>query len=435
MHLLFLSSQQAGEIKAKRPLRSLRSRRACFLIAKEDSLTRFHAVADILKHKGLRRIGLALTLVPLLLLAVHLFNREEDDGTGPADREDKADPISPLLAELGEPPDWSQLDRFQKTITWSTFLDRLERIYTKDSVWQEWIALDLKKMQVVVDGYPLTLAETDQPPPGSIYRWKRRSDLDPKRALPLSGLKIALDPGHIGGDYAALEEREHRWGKTVIREGTMTLRTAEMLSPLLEDLGASVTLVRSKLAPVTGKQAEDFADPRLFYRTSEIRARARLVNQSIQPDLVICLHFNGSSSPVPESNQHFHIILNGTYAGEELAHEDERFQMLQRLLSATIQEEIPLAREIAGAFAERTGLPPYQYPLSSPYSQRLDSHPYLWARNLLANRLYQCPVIFLEPYVMNSTPFIARYRRNPDEIYREYARAVADGLARYYAQE
>ena len=26
----------------------------------------------------------------------------------------------------------------------------------------------------------------------------------------------------------------------------------------------------------------------------------------------------------------------------------------------------------------------------------------VWARNLLANRIYRCPVVFLEPYIANS---------------------------------
>ncbi|MDB4509986.1 N-acetylmuramoyl-L-alanine amidase [Akkermansiaceae bacterium] len=244
---------------------------------------------------------------------------------------------------------------------------------------------------------------------------------------------IALDPGHIGGNYAKIEEREHKWGDVIIREGSMTLETARILKPMLERLGASVTLVRSSLEPLTKKQAKDFADPKLFYRTSEIRARANFVNESIKPDLVICLHFNGSSSTIPAASQHFHIILNGTYTAGELAHEDERFEMLQRLLSGTITEEIPLAREIAIAFNQTTKLPPYQYPDSSPTSRNLANHPNLWARNLLANRLYQCPVIFMEPYVMNSIPFITRFRKNPREIYHEYAQAVADGVVRYYS--
>jgi hypothetical protein len=36
---------------------------------------------------------------------------------------------------------------------------------------------------------------------------------------------------------------------------------------------------------------------------------------------------------------------------------------------------------------------------------------------------------------MNSIPFIARFRKNPAEIYREYAQAVADGVTRYYSSQ
>ena len=108
--------------------------------------------------------------------------------------------------------------------------------------------------------------------------------------------------------------------------------------------------------------------------------------------------------------------------------------MLQRLLSGTIEEEIPLAREIAASFNQSVNLPPYRYPEESRTSQNIANHPNLWARNLLANRLYQCPVIFMEPYVMNSLPFITRFKKDPEKIYREYARAVAHGIAQYYSR-
>lgn len=340
-----------------------------------------------------------------------------------------------ILAALGLKPDWSDLDRFQNTISRETFLNRLETIYTKDDSWRSWININEAQNHALIGNYQLNFSSEDKPVPGSIFDWKTLADLSKDRTLPLDGLVIAIDPGHIGGDYAKIEEREHEWGDITIREGSMTLETAKLLQPMLEEFGASVTLVRSTLEPVTKDKAKDFADPKLFYRTSEIRARAELINQSIKPDLVICLHFNGSGSRIPVGSQHFHIILNGTYTADELAHEDERFEMLQRLLSGTITEELPLAREVASAFNARVKLPAYRYPCSSFTSQNLANHPNLWARNLLANRIYQCPVIFLEPYVMNSIPFIARFRKNPAEIYREYAQAVADGVTRYYSSQ
>ncbi|MFT6574364.1 MAG: N-acetylmuramoyl-L-alanine amidase, partial [Akkermansiaceae bacterium] len=312
--------------------------------------------------------------------------------------------------------------------------NRLENIYSRDDSWRKWITIDDEKRLANLGGFTLRFSKSDLPAPGAIFDWKTRAALSPSRALPLSGLHIALDPGHIGGDYAHIEAREFKWDDVTIREGTMTLATAQLLAPMLEAQGATVTLVRDRLEPVTEKRAASFPDPRLFYRTSEIRARAKLVNETIKPDLVICLHFNGTASKTPELFQHFHIILNGTYTAGEIAHEDERFQMLQRLLAGTIEEEIPLAREVAASFNELVSLPPYRYSRNSRTSKNLTKHPNLWARNLLANRLYQCPVIFMEPFVMNSTPFIEAFRTDPKKIYRGYARAVADGVTRYYSQ-
>jgi hypothetical protein len=59
----------------------------------------------------------------------------------------------------------------------------------------------------------------------------------------------------------------------------------------------------------------------------------------------------------------------------------------------------------------------------------------------LANRLYQCPVVYIEPYVMNSREVWDRVQAGDydsrklidgkvrESIYREYATAVANGVA------
>ena len=62
----------------------------------------------------------------------------------------------------------------------------------------------------------------------------------------------------------------------------------------------------------------------------------------------------------------------------------------------------------------------------------------------MANRIDECPVLYVEPYVMNSPGVFARIQAGDYEgtrqidgtpresIYREYADAVAQGLADYY---
>lgn len=354
----------------------------------------------------------------------------------PRDSEAPTPPSKPTILQISDlipEVTWSELDRFQSTITRETFLRRLTQIYTKSDAWQD--HLTVLPDHAMIGTYRLDFAPGTIASPGAIWDWQGRHHLPPSRALPLAGLHIAIDPGHIGGAFSQLEERHLKYGDHApIREGSMTLATARLLRPLLEAQGAQVSLVRDSENPVTDYRPINFQNPILFYRTSEIRARARKINHTLQPDLVLCLHYNATGSPVPLPGQHLHLILNGTYTRSELANEDERFTMLQRLLSGVIEEEIPLSAAIAESFARRADLPPYTYPANSPTSQNIAGNPYLWARNLLANRLYLCPVIFLEPYVMNSTEFISAFKESPETIYQEYAQAVLEGLLTYYSQ-
>jgi hypothetical protein len=268
-----------------------------------------------------------------------------------------------------------------------------------------------------------------------------------------------------------------------VAEGDMTLRVAQMLTPKLQALGAEVLLVRQALEPVTSKRPETlrdaarqelallgvlhprenydtFADPQrgstvqaqselLFYRISEIRQRAEVVNTQLQPDLVLCLHFNAEAwgDPLrPEfvPRNHLHMLINGCYSTGELRFDDQRFEMLLRLLSGAYPEELAASEHVAAALATATQLPPYQYTTGN--ARRTGRGPYVWARNLLANRLYHAPVVFLEPYVMNSEVIWARVQAGDYDgeftiggesrrsIFREYADAVAEGLREYYTR-
>jgi len=185
----------------------------------------------------------------------------------------------------------------------------------------------------------------------------------------------------------------------------------------------------------------------LFYRNSEIRERAELVNERIRPDLVLCLHFNAEAwneptKPTLVDHNHLHLLVNGAYLPPELEFDDVRFEMLQRLLSRTHEAEIGLAEQLAVTMARRTQLPPYQY--TTENVTRAGTTGYVYLRNLLATRLYQAPVIYFEPYVMNSDEVFWRVEEGDYEglrnvngtdrpsIYREYADGIVDGLVEYY---
>jgi hypothetical protein len=106
-------------------------------------------------------------------------------------------------------------------------------------------------------------------------------------------------------------------------------------------------------------------------------------------------------------------------------------------------EELAVARPVVQALAGATGLPPFSYTTGN--ATRAGGNDYLWARNLLANRLFDCPVIYLEPYRMNHEETYARIQAGDYEgdrevagkmrrsIFREYADAIVEGLRAYYS--
>ncbi|MFZ9941483.1 MAG: N-acetylmuramoyl-L-alanine amidase [Luteolibacter sp.] len=416
-------------------------------------------------------------LIPLLVAAVVWLwwqNRAPNDAAPPQSAK------SPTLSTLGRVPDWKSLEAHQESMTRDEFERLLTTIFASGEAWRRFVNIGENEAQIrttdAADAETFVLRFAKQ---GAVKKpsrwWLAPEDLPPPTdGKPLDGLHIAIDPGHIGGAWARVEERWFDAGDGhAVCEGDLTLQVANRLKPQLESLGARVTLVREKTEPVTtwrpealietARQSSDQSTApdspealrklaeRLFYRTAEIHARAELVNESIKPDLVLCLHFNAEAwgdpnQPTLIDRSHFHILINGAYSDEELRMADHRFAMFDKLLSRSHEEEISIGSKVADVFARQSGLPPYTYPATSTNALPVSGQPYLWARNLLANRLYQCPVIFMEPYVMNSITDHARLKLGDYEgtrdvngtqrisIIREYADALAEGLKQAYAE-
>lgn len=368
------------------------------------------------------------------------------------------------------------MEAFRETITREEFSRLLNDIYAPANAASAVIAIGDDRAWIAKDPGWQDCVELRLAKPGSVARrtpryWRALSEIK-KTSRPLQGLKIAIDPGHLGGKWARMEERWFTIGDAKpVTEGDLTLTVAKLLAPRLRALGASVDLVRSSDVPLTGRRPgtlhaaarEEFArgaaEPpreeniewhaeRLFYRASEIRARGLLVNRELRPDLVLCLHFNAEAwgdpmQPALTDRNHFHALVNGCYAASELNFDDVRFEMLLKLLSHSFDEELALSESVATTMAAATGLPPYQYTTGN--ARAVGKTGYVWARNLLANRIYECPVIFLEPYVMNCRDVFDRIQAgdyegermiagvNRPSIFREYADSVAEGLRAYSA--
>ena len=393
-----------------------------------------------------------------------------------------------LSNPLADSPNWKALAKFQQTITHDEFERLLRQVYCTHGISEELIRVDPKFACILTDRdvqswFTLRFAKSEEARLPLSRPWRPAASLPRrKKAAPLSGVKIALDPGHIGGAWAKMEERWFKSGDAApVEEGEMTLFVAKMVAERLRASGARVSFVRDKTEPVTPYRPADFKeaaravlrangtenppeefqgpdDPLkdqsvrwqseiLFYRTSEIRERARLVNSKLRPDLVLCLHFNAEEwgdekNPTLIDKNHLHLLVNGSYLPDELEADDVRYEMLLRLLSRNFDEELKVADVAAAALARKTGLPPYEY--TKDIVTKVGTSGYVYARNLAATRLYRCPVVYYEPYVMNSNEVVARIQAGDYEgtrvingverpsIFREYADGVVEGLVEYY---
>jgi hypothetical protein len=330
------------------------------------------------------------------------------------------------ISVLGAKPKWSILEKYQETITHDEFAHLINDVYCTHGFAEDLLKIDNASANILKDRGAqsfLTLRfardEAGRKPVPRL--WHPAKSQSPASAdKPLAGLRIALDPGHLGGKWAKMEERWFQVGESEpVKEGDLTLRTARLLAPKLRRLGAKVLFVRNNTQPITAKRPGDFKelarkilirngvpqpradvlDPKdpekeqtihwqseiLFYRYSEIRRRAVLVNTKLHPDLVLCLHFNAEgwgdpNSPTLIDNNHLHLLVNGSYLKEELEFDDERFEMVRRLLGRAFDEELALADSVADSMAKATGLPPYQYPTTQT-TTKVGTSGYVYARN------------------------------------------------------
>ena len=365
--------------------------------------------------------------------------------------------------------DWSALEHWQQTISRADFETLVSRVYCPSGALTNYLAYGTNSVTVYS-----TPAKTKSP----LFTLQFATLPSFPLFHPLSFKRVALDPGHIGGEWARMEERFFVRDKDrPIQEAVLNLAVARLLKARLEAAGAEVFLTKNELEPVTEKRPEDFrvqaareiavltrfdsfpplereaaaADAirkraeSLFYRGAEIAARARLLNEKIKPDITLCIHFNAvewdECQNLVDDNR-LVVFVHGDYLESELTDDDQKLRLISKLLERSHPIELAAASAIATALASTTKLPPVEYGSSSG-AVRVGDNPYVYARNLAANRLVNGPVVYLEPYYMNNRVVYRRIElgdyqgkqeiegRHYKSIFREYADAVADGLGQF----
>lgn len=378
-------------------------------------------------------------------------------------------------------PDWSVLDSFQGEISRNNFNYLLKNVYCpRSSWWKDWIVIQESEVLIRTENgkdnwYRISFKEGNE-----TFDFSNSVSIYPISPS-IKGLKIALDPGHIGGEFSEMEGRHFSInGQKPVKEGELSLEVAKILEKKLQGVGVDVILLRNENKPVSNYRPSDFiADAEkwvfekekvlknsypaldraemikkrsevLFYRVSEIYARAEILNHKIKPDLTICIHLN--AAPWKDQDNHllverndYHVLVNGCYMGGELADPFQRYEMVFRLLQGWHATELKVADNVSRSFGSATNMPAFSY--KGPNALKVGDVDGVWARNLLANRIYQCPVVFLEPYVANSKETYERIQLgNYDgekniggemkhSLVEEYAESVFQGLLSSFAAQ
>lgn len=386
------------------------------------------------------------------------------------------------LSPLAAPPDWSTLEGYQRTIHRDEFQRLIDQVYSPDGAFWKYAVLDDRQVTLYADLahaeklFTLRFAASGEPEAARPYAYRTRAP-DPAAAQPLKGLRIALDPGHIGGRWALLEERHFQLGgDPPVEEATLAMITCDLLAAHLKADGAEVVWAKHGYDPVTplrpddlhreaiaslaqrpdtGKRKRDepgierMIDRQaalLFYRVAEIRARAAVVNK-LRPDLTVCVHWNADdwgdpAHPTLTKQSRLVIFTNGSYEKSELVNDDVKFDLMRKLLDRTAAQEERGCALVGRAMLDALGYPPETY--AAYFARHVTDVPSVFARNLLANRLYHGPVIYCEGPYMNAKDAYPRIIAGDYEgvrtiagqavpsIYRQYADSVWHGVRAYF---
>jgi N-acetylmuramoyl-L-alanine amidase len=219
---------------------------------------------------------------------------------------------------------------------------------------------------------------------------------------PLLGKKIAIDPGHIGGDSSAAKlERKYvkvytdssKTNYKQLIEGNLTFATALSLKQKLEQAGASVMLTRIengnsfgisytewkekyfkntlsadlKSGEISFKQYNYYlkkASDKIIFRDvflkADLKMRAMMIN-NFKPDLTIVIHYNVDEENkgwTKTSDKNYNMVfVPGSFMKQELNTQHNRFEFLHLLVSANISNSINAAAYFTEEFKNVLNVP------------------------------------------------------------------------------
>ncbi|NDG84245.1 MAG: hypothetical protein EBX52_04305 [Proteobacteria bacterium] len=248
---------------------------------------------------------------------------------------------------------------------------------------------------------------------------------------PLEGLKIVIDPGHMGTeDWDTSTGKYVRFGGRKVSEGQIALSTSLLLANELEALGATVILTRTrngtvaattpetfdhrpylnqyfynakdswmsdllkkpdaaliqsvKNAPETARAYSDTQRTQFFIGGEDLEARSKIIDRE-NPDIVIVIHFDANQSDqLQNSEASVEAFVPGGVRQGETGSRLMRSYHLKHLLEVNRwNQSVNLAAAMTSELARNTGLPLLSQPEFLTSIKVKDG---VYARNLYLNR-------------------------------------------------
>lgn len=265
---------------------------------------------------------------------------------------------------------------------------------------------------------------------------------------PLEGIKIAIDPVHIGGSHK-MAEIEHKLVKVItnsgdtllIDEGLVTLATARLLAKELRRLGAEVLLTRYKVGEsAVGKSyfrwlkedfrdwvAKDYADGALerkdaeylkfsagqeyiynqYFKMKDLKARAQRINR-FKPDLTVMIRYNvdeknwikrDTSDFMRTTKMNYALaFVPGAFMNKELASKRDRVEFMRLLLTDNFEKSVDFSQILLKNINYKLGVPAIL--ATGKYEFLKNSSVYvekgIYSRNLSMTRLVHSPLSYGE---------------------------------------
>lgn len=290
---------------------------------------------------------------------------------------------------------------------------------------------------------------------------------------PLTGIKIALDPGHFAGDLptARIEGKYIQMSLTdsteiLFFESHLAWATAKILEEKLQKQGATVMLTRSKsnftafektfqehyqeyiqepekqTKPHKNRKAKKLDEKQFFqkiFRKKELQERVRKIND-FAPDITIIIHYNVDENNAPWKKPvpyNFSMaFVGGAFEFQDIG-KGETEDFLRLLLSKDVQLSIELSEKILQKHQKIAEISPIKIENSQKFLKEkclFTGKTGIYARNLLLSRAVKGVLCYGESLLQDSQQEVKRLNQKTLQVGEIWVSPRIEEIAEAYFQ-